>query len=156
MKRLITLVLSLIISTLCFAANQSALDEAVKSFIQQFENTEGVESHVFVKGEGLDLVKLMLNKEFGKKFMKGVTSIAIMDYSKASEAVCSSIHEKMGVFTSMLEEFDFGQEEDLQENEYIRCFAHENESGSLSDFVIAVEGENGKLFMYMGGEIIVE
>ena len=80
---LIALFLSALIN--CHAQQSVDVERAVNGIIQKYEKTKGVSSITFVKGKGLEMLKMMLNKEFGKEFMKGVTSITIIDYSDASE-----------------------------------------------------------------------
>lgn len=144
------------VSIICNAEEPSDIDKAVDKMISKYENTEGVECLRVVKGEGLNLIKMMFNKEFGRQFMKGVTSIMIMEYGNASETVCQSIHNDIEQFSDVLEEFDPGEEVQFGENEYFRCFASKVDSDSMSDFLIIVEGDGEKMLMYMGGKIIVE
>ncbi|MBQ5827198.1 MAG: hypothetical protein IIW47_00205, partial [Bacteroidales bacterium] len=54
--------------------------KTVKEIAEKYQDSTGVECMTIVKGEGLNLVKMMLKKEFGKQFIKGVTSITIIDY----------------------------------------------------------------------------
>lgn len=153
-KKYLLVLTCLFIGWGCLASNPSEVDDEVMKIVRQYENIEGVECQVFVKGEGLDIIKMALNREFGRKFMKGVTSIVVIIYTEASEEVCKSFRSSLDVFTSLLEEFDPG--EDFAEGEYVRCFAKPGEDDSMSDFVIAVEGAGEKMFMYMGGSIVVE
>ena len=102
------------------------------------------------------MVKMMLKKEFGKDFMKGVTSITIIDYSDASEETCMALRKDLDAFMSILQEFDVSKEKQFADNDYIRCFASASESKVLSDFVIALENEESKMLMYMAGTIKIE
>lgn len=139
-----------------FAAQPDKIDDTVLKLAQKYENVEGVECLVVVKGEGLELIKMMLKKEFGKKFMKGVTAIVIIDYSNAAEDTCQALHKELDIFTSMLEEFNLNEEEGFSDSQFVRCFANESGSGVLSDFVVALEDGESKMILYMGGEIITE
>ena len=114
---------------------------------------QGVECMSVVKGSDLELIKMTLNKEFGKSFMKGVTSITIIDYSEASQETCTSLRKGLDVFLSVLQEFDLSEEESLSKNEYLRCLSAVSDSGTLSDFVIAMEDEKTKMLIYMAGTI---
>ena len=138
-----------------FAQEESKVEKAVSEFVKKYECTDGITSMSVAKGSGLELIKLMLNKEFGKSFMKGVKSITIIDYSSASEETCAAVRKDLDVFLSMLQEFNLNGEIQFADNDFIRCFANED-SGTLSDFVIALENGKSKTVMYMAGKIIVE
>lgn len=137
------------------AQETSGVETAVKEIVKKYDGKDKVNCMSIVKGGGLELVKMALNKEFGKSFMKGVTSITIIDYSDASEATCAALRKELEVFSSMLQEFNLNEEKQFSDNDYIKCFASEN-SGVLSDFVVALESDKSKTVMYMAGKIIVE
>ena len=137
------------------AQETSGVETAVKEIVKKYDGKDKVNCMSIVKGGGLELVKMALNKEFGKSFMKGVTSITIIDYSDASEATCEALRKELEVFSSLLQEFNLNEEKQFSDNDYIRCFASEN-SGVLSDFVVALESDKSKTVMYMAGKIIVE
>ena len=139
-----------------YADEPTAVAQAVAEMVEKYDDTKGVDCMVVTKGNGLGLIKMMLNSQFGKSFMKGVTSISIIDYGKASEEVCESIRTDANVFISLLEEFDLSKEKRFEENSYLKCFAARTESGTLSDFVIVLENKELKSVMYMAGEIKVE
>ena len=138
------------------AQEVSEADKAVSQLVDKYESVPGVECITAAKGNGLDLIKMMFNKQFGKSFMKGVTKIIIIEYSDASDEVCQSVHKDLDHFLSFLEEFNFGDEKKFSENKYMRCFASGVDSSSLSDFVIALENDESKMVMYMAGKIVVE
>ena len=137
------------------AQETSGVETAVKEIVKKYDGKDKVNCMSIVKGGGLELVKMALNKEFGKSFMKGVTSITIIDYSDASEATCAALRKELEVFSSLLQEFNLNEEKQFSDNDYIMCFASEN-SGVLSDFVVALESDKSKTVMYMAGKIIVE
>lgn len=137
------------------AQETSGVETAVKEIVKKYDGKDKVNCMSIVKGGGLELVKMALNKEFGKAFMKGVTSITIIDYSDASEATCEALRKELEVFSSLLQEFNLNEEKQFSDNDYIKCFASEN-SGVLSDFVVALESDKSKTVMYMAGKIIVE
>lgn len=138
------------------AQETSQTEKAVDGIVKKYENIQGVESIKVAKGSGLELVKKMFVKQFGKDFMKGVSSITIIGYSEASPETCQSLHKDFDLFMSLLEEFHVGKEEAFADNDYIRSFTSVSDSGTLSDFVIAVENEDSKMLMYMAGDIKVE
>ena len=140
----------------CHAQKSSNVEKTVKEIVKKHEGSKGVSCMTVDKGSGLGMIKMMLNKEFGKDFMKGVTSITIIEYSDASEETRKILHKDLDAFTSLLQEFDVSKEKQFADNDFIRCFASASESNSISDFVIAVEDGKSKMVMYMAGNIIVE
>ena len=140
----------------CYAQKPSDARDTMDQIIKKYDGKQGITTIKVAKGSGLELVKLMFNHEFGKDFMKGVTSITIIDYSSASEDVCIALRKDLDIFVSILEEFDLSDEKDYAGNEYIRCFASTMDSDTISDFVFAMEEGSSKMLMYMAGRIIVE
>ncbi len=139
-----------------YAQEPSQVEKMVDEIVKKYENTNGVDCIKVAKGSGLKMFKMMFNKEFGKDFMRGVTSITVIDYGEASEEIIQALRKELDVFTSLLEEFSFGEEK-VTDSDYIRCFAAiSEEKSTVSDFVIALESEGTKTFMYMAGDIKVE
>ena len=85
-----------------------------------------------------------------------MTSITLIEYSEASEETCIALRKDLDAFMAHLKEFDVSKEKEFADNDYIRCFASESDSGTLSDFVIALENDKSKMVMYMAGKIKVE
>lgn len=140
-----------------YAQNSSDVENAVKGLVAKYERTKGVEAMSVAKGNGLELVKMMLNKEFGKSFTKGVKSITIIDYTDSSQEICNSLRKDLDVFLTFLQEFDLSEEKSFSGNDFIRCFADVQETTStLSDFVIVIEEEKSKMLMYMAGKINID
>ncbi|MBR5850873.1 MAG: hypothetical protein IKZ12_07455 [Alistipes sp.] len=154
-KALLTLFL-LLSTAIGYAQERLSIEEAVNQLAERYDGTEGVECIYVSKGSGLGLVKLMLQKELGRSFMKGVTSITIIEYSEASEETCIALRKELDAFSTLLQEFDVSKEKLFADNDYIRSFAAVSEKGTLSDFVIALENKKSKMVMYMAGEIILE
>ena len=156
--RRMALLVALCVMTLAgsYAQGASPVAKKVDEIVKKYDETKGVDCVTVVKGRGLEMFKMMFNKEFGKDFMKGVTSITVIDYSDASEEVCKAIRKDLDAFVALLEEFKLGKEKQFADNDYIRSFARVTESGALSDFVIALENKEAKTIMYMAGEIKVE
>lgn len=155
-RRIILALACLLIGWTCFAQEPSVTEDLVRDMVGKYENVKGVESNIFVKGEGLELVKTMMKKEFGKEFMKGVTCIIIMEYSEADNGTCMSIHNDIDSFSARLEEIDLRKMEIDQEGNYLRCFGHKTSEGNLSDFLVIIEDEESKMMMYMGGALYLE
>ena len=139
----------------CHAQSES-VEQIVNGIVAKHENTPGVSCMTVTKGSGLNMVKSMLNKQLGKDFMKGVTSITIIDYTDASPETCDTLHKDLDSFISLLQEFDLKKEKQFSENKYIRSFASASEGGKISDFVMAIEDGKSKTIMYMAGTIKVE
>ena len=138
-------------------AQQSAdVKATMERIVKKHDGSKGVSCMTVAKGSGLELLKVMLNREFGKEFMKGVTSVTLLDYSKASQEICMALHNDINSFTSLLQEFDLSKEEQFSGYDHIRCFASESEDGTLSDFIIALEDAKTKMLVYMVGKIKVE
>jgi hypothetical protein len=155
MIRILLLVISIFAAHITFAQEASKVEKAVEAMVSKYEGVAGVRSMKLVKGGGLKFMKAMLNKEFGKTFMKGVTGIIVMDYSEASQETCEALHKDLDGFRTLLQDFNLNGEEEFADNDYIRCFASEA-NGELSDFLVAVEQGDSKAFMYMAGKIIIE
>lgn len=76
MKKVVILtILCMMTMIVSYAQKTSDIEVKFNELIQKYENVKGVDCVSVTKGSGLGLVKAMLNKEFGKDFMKGVTSI---------------------------------------------------------------------------------
>ena len=160
-KRFATLVALILMAGFSAFAQNPKVEQVMAEMVKKYENTKGVDCFTAVKGQGLEIMKLALRGKMGKDFMKGVTSITIIHYSDASEAVCQELRKDLDVFTSLLEEFNWKEDKDNKEaagNSYTRCFACTSAAaeGTLSDFVIAIEAEGAKTIMYMNGVITVK
>ena len=162
MKNIISLkhilVVVIMMATIYTANAQSSaeVEKAVKEIVSRYDGKDKVTCLTVAKGSGLDLVKAMFNKEFGRSFMKGVKSITMIEYSDASQETCAALRKEMDVFLYMLQEFDLSEEKNFSDNDFIRCFASVSEGDTLSDFVIAMEDKDTKVLMYMSGTIKVE
>lgn len=158
-KRLTILIALLMLAIAnVYAETPSDASKAMRELVKKYNDTKGVNCITVTKGKGLEIMKMMLNNELGKSFMKGVTSITIIEYGEASEQVCQSLRKDLDQFTSLLKEFNLGGAKDIAQNQYSRCFAciSEADAGKLTDFVIALEEGNTKNIMYMEGEIVVK
>ena len=158
MKRIASLVVMIMMTfAVAYAQEPSQVEKNVDEIVKKYENVEGVECISVVKGGGLEMIKMMLNKELGKSFMKGVTSITIIDYSDASQETCMSLRQELDVFLSILEEFDVSEDKSFADSDYIRSFAITSETEeTISDLIIAMENDDSKSIMYMAGKIKLE
>ena len=138
------------------AQQPSNVEAAVNEIVRKYEDVQGVSCMTFVKGGGLEIVKLSFKKQFGKEFMKGVTSITIIEYGDASDETCVALRKEFDVFQTLLQEFNLGGEKQFADEDYARCFALISEPGTLSDFVMALESGKSKMAIYMAGKIKFE
>ena len=154
----ITLFIVLCIATIVAGHAQEAtpVEELVKEIVKKYEETKGVNCMSVAKGSGLEMVKIMFNKKFGKEFMKGVTTITVIDYSDASQEVCLSLRKDVDEFLTLLQEFNVSKEKEFADNDYIRSFALPSDNGTFSDFVVAVENKESKTIIHMTGDIKVK
>lgn len=158
MKR-IALLIALVLMTFVggYAQESSQVEKAVDAIVKKYDDVDKVECFTVTKGNGLEMLKMLFNKQFGKDFMRGVTSITVINYSDASEETCLALRKELDAFVTLLEEFNLSGEKRFADNDYVRSFASaSSETGTLSDFVVAIEKEDSKMVMYMAGEIKVE
>lgn len=156
--RKIVLFVALCVTTIVagYAQEPSKAEIKVKDLVKRYENVKGVECMTVVKGKGLEMVKMMFNKQFGRDFMKGVTSITIISYADASDEVCQALRQEIDSFSSLLDEFKLNKDEVATEHTYARSYASVSENKSISDFITAMESGESKIMMYMAGVIKVE
>ena len=157
--RKIALFIALCVMTMVTVSAQesSKVEVKVKELVKRYENVKGVESITVAKGSGLGMVKAMLNGQFDKNFMKGVTSITVINYSDASQETCLALRKDIEAIGSMLEEFKMGEEKESTEQElYAKSYAAIEGEKSISDFLTAMENKEVKMVLYMAGKIKVE
>ena len=154
----IALCIALALTTMVnvYAQAPSKVENKVNALVKKYENVKGVDCTTVTKGMGLNMVKMMFNKQFGKEFMKGVTSITIIDYSNAPQQTCTALRKELDAFTTLLKEYNLGNEKEFANNDYIRSFASPIDDKTISDFIVAVENKDSKVIMYMAGKIKVE
>ena len=155
MKRFLTVLMAftLLTGVSLYAQNPSKIALAMGELEKKYNETKGMDCMTFTKGKGLEMIKMVLNKELGKTFMKGVTSVTIIDYSEASEQVCQSFNKDLDVITTQLKEL--GTEGEKRGTRSFACTSNVD-AGKLSDFIIVMEGDGKKTMMYMAGCIAVE
>ena len=158
MKR-IALLIALVLMTFVggYAQEPSQVEKTVDAIVKKYDDVDKVECITVTKGNGLEMLKMLFNKQFGKDFMRGVTSITVINYIDASEETCLALRKELDAFVTLLEEFNLSGEKKFADNDYVRSFASaSSDAGTLSDFVVAIEKEDSKMVMYMAGEIKVE
>lgn len=156
LKRVVTFVaFAMLAFVSAYAAEPTAVEIKVKEIVKKYDSEKGVSCWNFVKGRGLELIKMALNKEVGKEFMKGVTRITIIDYSDASEQTCQALRKEFEVFKTMLEEFKSKSEKESAEEDNSIAYAAISDDQSISDFIFSSESADSKMIMYMAGKIEV-
>ena len=138
------------------AQEPSKVEVKVNELVKRYENVKGVESLTVTKGGGLGLVKAMFNQQFGKDFMKGVTSITVINYSEASQETCLALRNEIEQLATLLQDFKMGDEKEFAEYSYVKSLATIVGENAISDFIVAMESKDVKTIMYMSGKIKVE
>lgn len=114
------------------------------------------DAQFFREGEGLKMIKMLVGKQAGKKFMKDVSLIAMFDYSALNEAQLQAFHQDLDTQLSAFEEKEIPEEE--RDGNYVRFFFVTLDEDSLSDFLSVMEDKEGKmrLLMYLHGKMPIE
>ena len=155
-KKIVLLVMMCMMTVVAASAQEALnVEIKVKELVKKYENVKGVECITLGRGIALGMVKSMLNQQYGKDFMKGVTSITIINYTSASQETCVALRKDIDAFGSILQEFKIGEEKEPT-NSYARSFASISEDNAISDFITAMEDAETKMMMYMAGKIKVE
>ena len=112
--------------------------------------------HFFREGEGLKMIKMMVGKDLGKKFLKDVGVIAMFDYTRLSAAQLQAFHQDLDAQLSAFEEKEIPEEE--RDGNYLRFFFVTLDEDSLSDFLSVMEDKEGKmrLLMYLHGKMPID
>ena len=158
MKR-IALLIALVLMTFVggYAQEPSQVEKTIDAIVKRYDDVDKVECFTVTKGNGLEMLKMLFNKQFGKDFMRGMTSITVINYSDASEETCLALRKELDAFVTLLEEFNLSGEKKFADNDYVRSFASaSSDAGTLSDFVVAIEKEDSKMVMYMAGVMKIE
>ena len=147
----VALFISLVFTNHVLSAEPSiSVQTSVKQLITELKDVKGVNSMVLQKGHGLGLVKAILKPKLGKEFLEGVTSIIIIEYSKASEDISASIQNRLDSYSATLQKFEFSKNE-FGGGESVKGYVAIDETMTASDLVMIVENKGAKLFIYMGG-----
>lgn len=112
--------------------------------------------HFFREGEGLKMIKMMVGKDLGKKFLKDVGVIAMFDYTRLSAAQLQAFHQDLDAQLSAFEEKEIPEEE--RDGNYLRFFFVSVDDEYLSDFLTFMEDKEGKmrLMMYFHGKMPID
>ena len=150
------LTLSFVFAQWTASAQQAAdIEKSVETIATELDSAEGVECMVITQGIQLKLIKGAFQQKFGKAFMKRVTSMVIIDYSKASEAIYNTIRNKIDSITDHLQEFELSKDV-AKEGQYVKSYATINSPTSISDFMMIMEDKDNRMFLYMGGVLDID
>lgn len=156
LKRVVTLVgFAVLTLVTAYAGEPTEVEIKVKEIVKKYESVKGVDCMTFVRGRGLELIKMMLNKQIGKDFMKGVTCITIIEYSDASEQTCQELRKEFDYFKTVLQEFKSKDEKQSADNDDSKAYAAISDDKTISDFIFSTESSESKIIMYMAGKIQV-
>lgn len=152
-KRGIMLLLMMLTLWLGAAAQPTSTGrELMTSMVEKYGEDKGVNGMVCTKGNGLEMIKLVLRKEFGKDFIKGVDMIIIIDYSKAEQQVAEVIRTQTESLSASYEQKELPEE--MTKGNYMRNFFKLNDSKEvITDMVVLVESAENKTVIYFGGEM---
>lgn len=155
-SRIKIVLVALLMTTLFNCYAQSAdVEKTFRQIIEKYDGNEDITCLTATKGNGLEFMKMMFNKEFGKDFMKGVTSISFIEYSDAAEEISTALRKDLDAFKALLSEIDLSGAKQFSDNKFLRCFATTSDDASISDFVVAMEDDESKMLLYMAGTIKV-
>ena len=157
-QRVLTAILAVAFAFTSIAATAQQttnIEASVKQIAKEFDNAKGVDCIVLEQGMGLGMIKGLFKSKFGNAFMKDVTSMVIIDYSKASAEICNSIRSKIESTAEHLQVFTLGKEE-VKEDQYVRAYATVNGATTITDFMIITEDSEKKTFLFMGGVLNVD
>ena len=114
------------------------------------------DAQFFREGEGLKMIKMLVGKQAGKKFMKDVSLIAMFDYSALNEVQLQAFHQDLDTQLSAFQEKSISEEE--RDGNYVRFFFVTLDEDKLSDFLSVMEDKEGKmrLLMYFHGKMPIE
>ena len=142
---------------LCIAPLAIAQESDTQSLLPQisaiatkYKGKSGVGSLVVDGGGKLNMVKMLLRKEFDKEFIEGIKSFAIISYKDATEALRNEIVDDIAPIIAPLHEIDVKQK--LKPNTRGRGYVRLTPSGErVSDLIIVMESPAPKL-IYLGGD----
>lgn len=130
-----------------------SVEESVKQIVSEFDDIKGFNCMVLSQGLQFKIVKEVFKQKFGKEFMKDVTSIVLIDYSKASEENRRAFRSKIEAFSGQLQEFGLNKQE-AKDGQYTKGFATTHDDAlTISNFMVITESDSSALFLYMGGTL---
>ena len=141
---------------LCIAPLAIAQESDTQSLLPQisalatkYKGKSGVGSLVVDGGGKLNMVKMVLRKEFDKEFIEGIKSFAIISYKDATDELRNEIVDDIAPIIAPLHEIDVKQK--LKPNTRGRGYVLLTPNGErVSDLIIVMESPAPTL-IYLGG-----
>ena len=144
---------ALSLSAMAQSTDTQSIRKAMQKFADKYDDNERVSSMVFVKGSGLEMMKLMLRKEFEKDVIKGVDMIALIEYADATESEANAIRSEVDALSKGLEKVEMPEEEKPKAKRLGTYYKLSADKKSISDMLILIESEEERCVMYLGGVI---
>jgi hypothetical protein len=123
--------------------------KAMQNLAKKYEDSKNITSAVLVKGSGLELMKVMLRKEFSKD----VDMIIIVEYADATESEASVIRSEVASLAKGLEKAELPEDEKPKAKHLATYYKLNADKKSMSDMIILMESDEEKCVMYLGGVI---
>ena len=155
MRRTLSLLaLTIVLAFTCrtAAAQPTAAETTVMQIIEEFKGAQGVNCMAIGKNEGLGFVKEIFKAKFGKEFMKDVTFIALIEYTRAASETRAALQTALDKLTAPLHKFATDDKQ-LKEGQQVKCFATLKDEKLITDFMILLEENNRRMYIYMGGTL---
>lgn len=132
---------------------QSLLPQ-ISALATKYKGKSGVGSLVVDGGGKLNMVKMILRKEFDKEFIEGIRRFAIISYKDATEELRNEIVDDIAPIIAPLTEVDVKSQ--LKPNARGRGYARSlPNSQRVSDLLVIMESPAPKL-IYFGGDFAAE
>lgn len=148
------LILSLSTAAMAQSGQGTEIRKQMQSIANKYEQKSGFDIMTAVKGEGLELIKVMMRKEFGKDFIKGVNIIIMADYAEASKSDSALFRSEVMRLKRYCENIDIPEELLKEENGVTDFMVKVDSSGEyMTDFIIIHEAGNERSMVYFGGKI---
>ena len=155
-KKRITLLVMMLAFWLGAAAQSASIGhELMVSMVDKYDESKNVNGIVCTKGNGLEMIKMMLRKDFGKDFIKGVDEVIIIEYSEADKEVAKDIRTQIETLSKVYDQKELPQS--LTEGSYMRNYFKLNDSkDAITDMVVLMENAENKTVIYFGGTMTGE
>ena len=126
----------------------------ISALATKYKGKSGVGSLVVDGGSKLNMVKMVLRKEFDKEFIEGIKRFAIISYKDAAEELRNEIVGEIAPIIAPLTEVDIKGK--LKPNARGRGYARLTPNGErVSDLIIVMESPAPKL-IYFGGDFAAQ
>lgn len=149
LKIVATIALMCITSRAVAEENSSTLSQ-VAALAANYKGEKGVVSIVIDGGGKLNMVKMILRKDFDKEFIDGIRTFAFIIYKDATAELRNKIADDIASIVAPLTEVDVKNK--LKPNTNGRGYVRLHpETQRVSDLVVVMESPAAKL-IYFGGE----